>query len=55
MLRRKDTLKPWKIMEEWATDGEKWKYICKTHYPAQVGERGNMRERNHEEYLFALV
>ena len=38
-LRRKDTvrrdLKAWKIKEEWATDRERWKGLCKTRYPTQ--------------------
>ena len=44
-LRWKDTarrdLKAWNIREEWATDRERWKVLCKTHYPAQRdgGER----------------
>ena len=44
-LRWKDTirrdLKAWKIKEEWATDREKWKGLCKTRYPEQGdgGER----------------
>ena len=34
-------LKAWKIKEEWATDREKWKGLCKTRYPEQGdgGER----------------
>ena len=34
-------LKAWKIKEEWATDRERWKSLCKTRYPAQRdgGER----------------
>ena len=44
-LRWKDTvrrdLKAWNIREEWATDMERWKGLCKTRYPAQgdSGER----------------
>ena len=44
-LRLKDTvrreLKAWNIREEWATDRERWKGLCKTRYPAQGddGER----------------
>ena len=44
-LRWNDTirrdLKAWKIKEEWATDREKWKGLCKTRYPEQGdgGER----------------
>ena len=43
-LRWKDTvrrdLKAWKIREEWATDREIWKGLCKTRYPEQRdGER----------------
>ena len=44
-LRWKDTvrrdMKEWSIREEWATDRERWKSLCKTRYPAQVdgGER----------------
>ena len=38
-LRWKDTvrrdLKAWNIREEWATDREQWKGLCKTCYPAQ--------------------
>ena len=34
-LRWKDTvrrdLKAWNIREEWATDRERWKGLCKTH------------------------
>ena len=25
--------KAWKIKEEWATDRERWKHLCKTRYP----------------------
>ena len=34
-------LKAWKIKEEWATDREGWKRLCKTRYPEQGdgGER----------------
>ena len=34
-------LKAWKIKEEWATDREIWKRLCKTRYPEQGdgGER----------------
>ena len=34
-------LKAWKIKEEWATDQEKWKCLCKTRYREQGdgGER----------------
>ena len=34
-------LKAWNIKEEWASDGERWKRLCKTRYPAQRdgGER----------------
>ena len=34
-------LKAWKIKEEWATDRERWKRLCKTRYPEQGdgGER----------------
>ena len=37
---RKD-LKAWNIREEWATDRERWKGLCKTRYPEQGdgGER----------------
>ena len=44
-LRWKDTvkrdMKAWSIKEEWATDREKWRSLCKTSYPAQGdgGER----------------
>ena len=44
-LRWKDTvgrdMKAWSIKEEWATDRERWKSLCKTRYPAQGdgGER----------------
>ena len=44
-FRWKDTvrrdMKAWSIMEEWATDRERWKSLCKTRYPAQGdgGER----------------
>ena len=44
-LRWKDTvkrdMKAWSIKEEWATDREKWRSLCKTRYPAQGdgGER----------------
>ena len=44
-LRRKDTvrrdIKVWNIREEWATDRERWKGLCKTRYLAQGdgGER----------------
>ena len=44
-LRWKDTtrrdMKAWSIREEWATDRERWKVLCKTRYPAQGdgGER----------------
>ena len=47
-LRWKDTarrdLKAWNIKEEWATDRERWKGLCKNGYPAQgdVGERLEM-------------
>ena len=52
-LRWKDTirrdLKAWKIKEEWATDREKWKGLCKTRYPkletaakGEKGEKGNL-------------
>ena len=38
-LRWKDTvrrdLKAWKIREEWATDRERWKGLCKTRDSAQ--------------------
>ena len=38
-LRWKDTvgrdMKAWKIREEWATDRERWKVLCKTRYTAQ--------------------
>ena len=38
-LRWKDTvkrdMKAWRIKEEWATDREKWRSLCKTRYPAQ--------------------
>ena len=34
-------LKAWKIKEEWATDRERWKGLCKTRYP----EQGNGGER----------
>ena len=37
-LRWKDTvrrdLKAWNIREEWVTDRERWKCLCKTCYPA---------------------
>ena len=34
-------LKAWKIKEEWATDREGWRRLCKTRYPEQgdSGER----------------
>ena len=34
-------MKAWSIKEEWATDRERWKSLCKTRYPAQGdgGER----------------
>ena len=34
-------LKAWNIKEEWATDRERWKGLCKTRYPEQGdgGER----------------
>ena len=34
-------LKAWSIREVWATDHERWKGLCKTHYPAKGdgGER----------------
>ena len=44
-LRWKDTvgrdLKAWNIIQEWATDRERWKVIYNTRYPAQGdgGER----------------
>ena len=44
-LRWKDTvkrdMKAWSIKEEWATDREKWRSLCKIRYPAQGdgGER----------------
>ena len=28
-------LKAWSIREEWATDRERWKGLCKTRHPAQ--------------------
>ena len=38
-LRWKDTgrrdMKAWKILEEWATNRERWKGLCKTRYPEQ--------------------
>ena len=34
-------LKAWKIKEEWATDRERWKGLCKNRYP----EQGNGGER----------
>ena len=38
-LRWNDTirtdLKAWSIKEEWATDRERWKGLCKTRYPEQ--------------------
>ena len=34
-------LKAWKIKEEWATDRERWKCLCKTRYPEQ-GDGGEM-------------
>ena len=39
-LRWKD-MKAWSIKEEWATDRERWKSLCKTRYTAQRdgGER----------------
>ena len=44
-LRWKDTvkrdMKAWSIKEEWATDHEKWRSLCKTRYPAQ-GDGGEM-------------
>ena len=44
-LRWKDTVrrgaKAWNTEEEWATDRDRWKGICKTRYPAQ----GNGGER----------
>ena len=66
-LRWKDTvrrdLKAWNIREEWATDRERWKGLCKTRYPAQRdgGERweklmsylglGRHTERGHRQRL----
>ena len=47
-LQWKDTvrrdLKAWNIGEEWATDREIWKGLCKTRYPAQGdgGERSDI-------------
>ena len=44
-LRWKDTvrraMKAWSIREEWTTDRDRWKSLCKTRYPAQGdgGER----------------
>ena len=44
-LRRKNTvrrdLKAWNIRGEWTIDSERWKWLCKTSYPAQGdgGER----------------
>ena len=34
-------LKAWNIKEEWTTDRERWKGLCKTRYPEQEdgGER----------------
>ena len=34
-------MKAWSITEEWATDRERWKSLCKTRHPAQGdgGER----------------
>ncbi len=44
-LRWKDTgrrdMKAWKILEEWATNRERWEGLCKTHYP----EQGDASER----------
>ena len=37
-------LKAWKIKEEWATDRERWKGLCKTRYPEQ-GDGGKRWER----------
>ena len=36
-------MKAWSIKEEWATDREKWKCLCKTRYGAQ-GDGGERRE-----------
>ena len=47
-LRWKNTvkrdMKAWSIKEEWATDREKWRSLCKTRYPAQ-GDGGERKER----------
>ena len=56
-LRWKDTirrdLKAWKIKEEWATDREKWKGLCKTRYPEQ-GDGGERWERWEIEHVFTF-
>ena len=48
-LRWKDTvrrdMKEWSIMEEWATDRERWKSLCKTRYPALHPAQGDGGER----------
>ena len=42
-FRWKDTVRrdltAWKIKEEWATDRERWKGLCKTRYPERTGRR----------------
>ena len=47
-LRWNDTvrrdLKDWNIKEEWATDRERWKGLCKTRYP-EHGDGGERWER----------
>ena len=57
-LRWKDTirrdLKAWKIKEEWATDREKWKGLCKTRYPEQ-GDGGERWESEKWMYIFAFI
>ena len=42
-------LKAWNIKEEWATDRERWKGLCKTRYPTQGdgGDRGESLHREH--------
>ena len=53
-LRWKDTvrrdMKAWSIKEEWATDREKWKSLCKTRYPAQ-GDGGERWEKERWEIM----
>ena len=38
-------LKAWNIREEWATDRERWKGICKTRYTPHRERWGNVRIR----------